>query len=432
MINLRREVSFNASLIRNWLIQIFWWIVFFPGFFSADSFAAVDMARTGNLTNAFTASWALYVRIFSFDGHFIGLLTLLDGLILVYALTRFAYSIFDEKTAAISTFVTTLTPVVWGMGITLWHDIPMTSGLLLVVSFFNKYGELKVKIHKFQIFDLFLGSVLITFRPNGLPTLLLFLICLLIFKNFKANIRFFTLSGLIGIVFTLIPSYLFLNQSPINTYYAQEWMRNDISCYASTNKGNGFVEKYLPGIGSTSDWSSFNACTFLNDYSLEQKNKIKSLDKVPGAWVQLAINDPLFVVKTHSERNAYLIPLPIHGLPTVPFLHSNIEFKDKNISWLMPGVAEKARYLIKAWNALRSLMAWAGIWFVLLFMFARLKRGKNLNISIIGNSCLLIILFIFSPIPDGRYALFTLLSGQLALNGLLHGLWEEKFIKSSN
>lgn len=415
MINLRREVSFKASLIRNWLIQIFWWIIFFPGFFSADSFAAVEMARTGNLTNAFTASWALYVRIFSFHGHFIGLLTLLDGLILVYAITRFAYSIFEEKTAAISTFVMTSTPVVWGMGITLWHDIPMTSGLLLVVTFFNKFSELKVQIHKFQIFDLFLGSVLITFRPNGLPTLLLFLMALLIFKNLKANIRFVALSSLIGIVFTLIPSYLFLNQSPINTYYAQEWMRNDISCYVATSEGNGFTEKYLPGIGRTSEWRSANACTFLNDYSLEQEIKIKSLDKVPGAWIHLAINDPLFVVKTHLERNAYLIPLPIHGLPTVPFLHSNIEFKDKNISWLMPGIVEKARYLIKAWNAFRSLMAWAGIWFVLLLIFARLKREMNLNISIIGNFCLLIILFIFSPIPDGRYVLFSLISGQLVI-----------------
>ena len=289
MINLRRDTSFKASLARNWLIQISWWIIFFPGFFSADSFAAVDMARTGNLTNAYTASWALYVRLFSFHGHVIGLLTLLDGLVLVYAVTRFAYSLFEKKNAAIASFILTLTPIVWGMGITLWHDIPMTSGLLLVVATLTKFSKSYQKPSMIQIIDLSLGSILITFRPNGLPTLLLFLAILMIKMRDQVGIRYIAISGLVGITFTLVPSYLFLNQSPINSYYAQEWMRNDISCYASTKAGSGFVEKYLQGVGSTSDWSSSNACKFLNTFSLSQINKEKSIDKVPGAWFKLLI-----------------------------------------------------------------------------------------------------------------------------------------------
>lgn len=426
MINLRRDVTFKASLTRNWLIQVFWWFIFFPGFFSADSFAAVDMARTGNLTNAFTASWALYVRLFSFHGHFIGLLTLLGGLVLVYAVTRFAYSIFEKKSAAVASFILTFTPLVWGMGITLWHDIPMTSGLLLVIAFFTKFGVDTNSPSRIEVFDLCLGSILITFRPNGLPTLLLFLFILIIFR--KINKRFISVSALIGIAFALLPSYLFLNQSPINSYYAQEWMRNDISCYASNDKGDGFVEKHLPGIGSTSEWRSSNACKFLNTFTLNQENKLKSLAKVPEAWILLALKDPIFIAKTHSERNAYLLPIPINGLPTVPFLNSNIEFKDRNISWLMPGVAEKFRIILKGWNVLRAQLAWAGIWFVMLLMLSRVKRKLKVEVSIIGNICLLGILFIFSPIPDGRYVLFTLISGQLTL----FGLWANRINRRSD
>lgn len=419
MINLRRDVSFKASLIRNWLIQVFWWIIFFPGFFSADSFAAVDMARTGNLTNAFTASWALYVRTFSFHGNFIGLLTLLDGLILVYAVTRFAYSIFENQIAALSSLILTLTPLVWGMGITLWHDIPMTSGLLLVVVFFTKFNELGNKPTRMQVFDLCLGSILISFRPNGLPTLLLFLLILVIFKKIKINDRFIAISSLLGIAFTLLPSYFFLNQSPINSYYAQEWMRNDISCYASTAQGNGFVEEYIPGIGSTSEWRSSDACGFLNTYSLNQENRTMSLNVIPRAWLQLFLKEPIFISKIHLKRNAYLIPIPINGFPNVPFIHSNIEFNDKNISPLMPEVVYKARFFLRAWNALRVFLAWAGLWFLITLVISRTIKGLNLMTTLLGILSLFLVLFIFSPIPDSRYALIATISGQLVLTGWL-------------
>ena len=168
------NIDFKFSIMRNSLFLFVCWIIFFPGFYSGDSFAAVDMARTGNLTNSFTASWAIYVRIFSFFGHAIGLLTILGGLLLVFATTQFAYVMFTRKTAAISSFLMTLTPMIWGMGLTLWHDIQMTAGLLLVTSFM-------VKIHRAEsvskteiVTQLILGSLLLSFRPNGLPTLLVF------------------------------------------------------------------------------------------------------------------------------------------------------------------------------------------------------------------------------------------------------------------
>jgi len=54
--------SINASIRRNLAILFFWWIVFFPGFFSADSLSVLNMAKTGKLSNAYTASWSLYVE----------------------------------------------------------------------------------------------------------------------------------------------------------------------------------------------------------------------------------------------------------------------------------------------------------------------------------------------------------------------------------
>ena len=413
----RTEVSF--SLLRNFIIQFIFWIIFFPGFFSGDSFAAVEMAMTGDLTNSFTASWALYVRVFSFFGNLIGLLTLLGGLLLVFSMTQLAYSIFAEKTAAIASFLLTLTPLIWGMGNTLWHDIQMTSGMLLLASFM-------IKVHKSQEVtrweigsQLVLGSILLSFRPNGLPTLLVFAFIYFVLIRKKFILKYILVAISSTALTTLIASNLILGLSPINNYFAQEWMRNDISCFANTPEGAGFVERNIPGVGNTETWKSEAACEFLNQALITSADKVEAQDFVPGAWITLLMQEPLFVLDTHLKRNAYLVPISLNGLPKPPFLHSTIEFKDQGIEWAFPTVAEQARAPLRLWNLLHSFTAWAGLWSVVTFVLLVGFKRRELFVPFLMSFSLIGVLFIFAPIPDGRYALFTLIVGQLALLGKL-------------
>lgn len=401
------------SLIRNSSVAIIWWVVFYPGFFSSDSFGAVNMAKSGDLGNAFTASWAIYVRVFSLFGHFIGLLTLLNALILVYSVTRFSYSLLKGKSASVASFILTLSPLVAGMGITLWHDVLMTAGLLLLAAFFTVIWSSE-EVSKEDLYSLLVpGAVLLTFRPNGLPTFLVFAALTLLFNFRKSLLKPIALALAITAGTTIFNSLVVVGQSPINSYYAQEWMRNDISCYATTAKGAGFVEKNMPGIGNTASWQSLEACTFLNKFSLSAAERERSLEVVPATWRTLAISDPIFILKTHFDRNYYVLPLPIKGLPSIPFLHSTIELPDAGIQWAFPAVAEKARIVMRVGNALRPILAYAGMW--LLFILAGiifLKRKEWLPTFLLGFS-LLGVLFVFAPIPDGRYGLFVLLAGQL-------------------
>jgi hypothetical protein len=413
MINLRRDVSFKASIARNWLIQIFWWVIFYPGFFSGDSFSAVDIARTGDLTNDFTTSWAIYVRVFSFHGHFIGLLTLVNGLVLVYAITRFAYSIFRLKNAAVASFILTSTPLVWGMGITLWHDILMTSGLLLVTATITKMISESLRLMSWQIFDLFLGSMLVTFRPNGLPTLLIFIFIFSFHLRKYSKIRFLAFSALLGTLFFCLPSYLVLNKPPINKYFAQEWMRNDISCYLSTNKESAFLENHLSGLGTVEQWQSKDACEFLNKYKLSRELGELSVNNIPKAWKELFKQKPWQVINTHLNRNAYLIPIPFTGIPNPPFIHSNIEVANQGINWMYPSIAEKVRTVVRVWNYFRPIFSWAGLWLLIASIISYIRR-QYLNLPfLICSLTLCIILFIFAPIPDGRYVLYTLIGSQM-------------------
>jgi hypothetical protein len=417
MIEKLKEFNFQASFIRNSIIQITWWMIFFPGFYSGDSFGAVQMSKSGELTNSFTASWALYVRLFSLHGHAIGLLTLINGLLLVFAVTRFAYVILSPKMAAISSFLLTLTPVVAGMGITLWHDILMTAGLLLVVSFMSKIQQGNPISRPEVFFELLLGAILVSFRPNGLPTLLVFSFLFLLFSHTKSSVKTLVSAIATTSVITFIGSNVILGLSPINDYYAQEWMRNDISCFANTPKGAGFVESNIPNIGNTQEWRSADACIFLNTAKVTVKQKIAAQEYIPSAWVELFKKDSAFVIKTHLQRNAYLYPIPIYGIPTVPFLHSTIEFKDSGIEWAFPKVAEAARAPMRVWNALRGITGWAGLWALITFGILMRSKNRDLLAALLMSISLLGVLFIFAPIPDGRYALYALIVGQLAFIG---------------
>lgn len=407
--------SFKFTLIRNFIVQFFWWVIFFPGFYSTDSFTAVRQAQSGDLEVAGSVSWALYIRYFSFLGNAIPLLTLMSGLALTYSVTCLAYSVSGRKFAAISSFILVSTPVVYAMGITLWHDIPFTAGLILVAAFFVAQLNTKCELtNRFWIL-LFPGSVLLTFRPNGLPTLMIFAVIFFLLNRSRKILLELISAIIVASVISIGFSYLFFQQSPINSLFAQEFMREDISCFASLEKGKGFVEKYLPGISNSEGWSSPEACTFISRSNLTLEEKVQAVDLLPQVWIQLILHDPKFVLKTHLKRHAYLVPIPLYGIPVEPFIHSNIEFTDRGISWAFPEVAEKARVLPRLWNATRGFFGWAGMWFVVLICLAFRRTKSELIPLIVMSFSLLLLLFIVAPIPDGRYALFVLIAGQLCL-----------------
>jgi hypothetical protein len=414
---------FKASLIRNSFVQFVWWLIFFPGFFSADSFAAVQMAKSGELENSFTASWALYVRIFSFHGNAIALLTLINGLVLVYSVTRFGYAIFSTRTAATSTFLLTLTPVVSGMGITLWHDILMSAGILLITSFFINIMRDSSKVKKLMLLELLPGGILASFRPNGLPTILVFALfySIYIFLRYRSQIRqsmkLLSKVILVTTLVTIFSSNIILGLSPINSSFAKQWMQFDISCYASTADGKGFVERNIPNIGTTETWKSVDACVLISKTQISVEEATQAERFITPAWIQILRVDPTFIVNTHLKRHAYLNPLPIFGIPKAPFLHSNIEFKNQGIDWKFPEIANVARNLMRIWNGARGLMGWAGFWLLLTIAFTKLGNSERLVPPILMGISLMSILFVVAPIPDGRYTLFVLIAGQLILLG---------------
>jgi hypothetical protein len=411
------KLLFNTSLastfLRNCFIQLIWWIVFFPGFYSTDSFAVLQMAKSGELNGMWSAPWALLVKFLTFGGSYPGIATLFFGIIFSISITVFTNSLFSPKRSALISGVLHLTPLVGAMGITLWHDIPMTAGFLLVSTFC--IGVIKSGIvEKSALLKLLIpGLILSTFRGNGLPTVLLFLLIFIIVQR-RTQKKSLILVGVGLSITTLLISGSQMTAKGLSDYeLATSWIIYDVSCFANTANGKGFVEKHIPKIGSTESWSSKSACTWFTDAKLTSADIAKARNELPGLLSELVKEDLGFVISTHMKRHEYLVPLPVYGLPKPPFIHSTIEFTDSDIKWKFESLAEAARNYVRVWNYLSFLFAYAGFWFLFLVVTAFRKKNVHLMHISILSFLLIVTLFIFAGISDARYVLYILIAGQV-------------------
>lgn len=150
----------------NILIFCVWWILLNPGFYSTDSIAVLGRVSSGNLISEWTYLWDVFVYVTTLGGLFPQLATLAGGLILVSSFTFFCLSFFDRKVAYLTSVFVSNLPIVFGLGLTLWHDVTMTSGLLLFAALIKNTHEGK-RINKVIYL---LSLLLVNTRLNGFWT----------------------------------------------------------------------------------------------------------------------------------------------------------------------------------------------------------------------------------------------------------------------
>ena len=429
----------NLSKLKliNSVILFIWWFIFNPGFYSIDSIGVLGMARQGPLTSAGTAIWAIFVKVLTVNGAHPEFATLLFSQLLAFSIATFAHTFLKSKRVLWSSALICATPLVGAMGITLWHDIPMASGFLLVAVGFQK---LKNK-EAYGYFFLSTGLIFSSFRYNGLPTLLITLIVLIFLRqDRKVIVSAICILLVVGGVTSGLNSK-FNPSTPTQSDGFINWMRYDLSCYAANSKNALFFDKEFDGKSSLQDWSSKEACTWFNKSSVFQRSSSFVDERTPSAWIKLLTLDPVFILTTHLQRNAYLNPIPIYGLPSMPFIHTTIEKADVGIKFLNPSLTESIRFYPRIWNYFNFVFGYSGLWLLIIFLIAFWKKSPTyLGLGLLG----LVLssgLFIFAIIPDGRFTLFILIVSQLltldlALNRipskvriryLLFSRWHRKF-----
>ena len=405
--------NLQKSFVINAIIMFLWWLAFNPGFYSGDSFAIIETARGGKISSESTAIWAIVVKFLSINGSHPEIATLFFAQLFALSVSMFAHSLFDGKTARWSSAGLCMTPLVGAMGITLWHDIPMTSGFLLVVAGILRY----VKKETYSLTLLTLGVVLSSFRYNGIPTLLLTIVLLAFFLKPRKLIflALVTTIGIGGLTATLDARF-----SPPTSTHSDgfiNWMRYDLSCYAASSTDDEFFQKEFKGEANREFWKSSQACTWFNDSAAFFERPTNLTDKIPSAWLALTQKNPLFVLTTHMKRHEYLNPIPIYGPSRMPFIHTTIEYPGQNINFWNAALSEKLRVYPRIWNYFNFIFGFSGFWLVLIFLLAWRKR----NLVYFGLGVLGLVLnsglFIFAIISDARFSLYILIAGQLIAIG---------------
>jgi len=403
----KKSVVINAS------IMLVWWLTFNPGFYSADSFGVMRIARSGNISSESTAIWALVVKFLTVNGSHPEIATLFFAQLLAFSVSVFAHSLFNCKLAGWTSATLCMTPLVGAMGITLWHDIPMTSGFLLVVTGVLRY----VKKEPYALTLLTIGIVLSSFRYNGVPTLLLTCIIIgFLFRPKKLVMVALVLAIGIGGLTSALDSR-FSPPTSTNSDGLINWMRYDLSCYAATFSDDEFFQKQFVGETTREFWKSSQACTWFNDSEAFFKRPANLTENIPSAWLALVQKKPIFVLTTHMKRHKYLSPIPFYGPPSMPFIHTTIEYPGENIYFWNEELSDKLRIYPRIWNYFNFIFGYSGFWLMVIFFFAWRKR----NLIYFGLGILGLVLnaglFVFAIISDARFSLFVLIAAQLITLG---------------
>lgn len=407
------ELSITWKMIHiNSVIMLLWWLAFNPGFYSTDSFGIIEMSRGEVLTSESTAIWAIFVKFLSINGTHPEISTLFFSQLLGFSVAIFARTLFTNKEVIWNAAILCATPLIGAMGITLWHDIPMTSGFLLAVAGFARIKHEE----KYSKILLLIGITLASFRYNGVPTLLMAFFVLLIFtKGQKKQI-----AVALAMTATVLAASSILNLKlsgpiPIQSVGYIDWMKYDLSCYAAKSSDEVFFKSAFENRSTSQDWSSISACTWFNDSKAYRQESSYINQEIAPAWFELLKKEPTLIFQMHLKRHLYLNPIPVFGLPKVPFIHTTIEIPGKGIRFWHPSISEELRIYPRIWNYFNFVFGFAGFWLLVIFICAWWRRNPIYwFIGLLGLS-LNTSLFIFAAIADARFSLFVLIAGQMML-----------------
>lgn len=392
---------------------IIWWVLLNPGFYSVDSLDLLRRIESRQLTSEWTLIWELCVFLISIGGSYPSLVTLFFALTLNLSIAYLVRSIVSKEKSLVISLLMFNCPAISFFGITLWHDVPMTAGLVFLSGSWIRFSKSTSLNSTLQWF----ASLLVMFRHNGVWTAIS--LCLLGLVTFRKQIRKFAKYFVIPII-SLGLSTMFINANTFQSENVQvtgltSWMKYDIACWLSNEQNQ--VERLRAAerleVIDLESLKSKDSCYWFLLPDQVQHWSTMDQSKILNTWLFILKHEPMKIIEIHSQRNAYLLPNPINLPVRPPFLHTNIEFANPYVAPTFPGIYENVRSLGRVWNYLGPLTGYAGIWLLILFMVQWHIREFRVIffIALILNSTI----FISAIIPDVRFVMYTIISGYIGL-----------------
>ena len=411
--------------VERWLpaaAALIWWTTFYPGLFGDDSLIHLGDARIGHIPVWFTAWWIYVVDFVSAGTRAIPLLTLAGVLTLQYAAYYWLRTALPEGRArAVTVLLIGLTPLVGAMGIQVRHDVPMTAALLLCAAFLTRTWN-GARVRALDIVLLVIAVPLLPTRHNGVPTIAITALVLLLWgrrRRPQALALLLVAAGAWTITFAATRASG--NTNTVQPAQTVEWVMGDISCLLSKEGVDATAAEWatLERIVPRKLWPQPRACVVMNPILASPSFSTTAVEthlrELIGVWRSLAARYPVEMIAGHARRVRLFLPPFVGGPPeVVSFLHSTILPNDLGLAWKWPEMAERARVVVRLWNALGWILANSALWLLVSIAVAwRLPgyRASLVPVIIIG-TVLNLGLIAAAPISEGRYGLFILICGQ--------------------
>lgn len=413
----------------------------YPGLFGEDSLITLGQARSGDVDVWFTAWWVYVIDALSNGTRAIPLLTLSGVLLLTWSIREWAVAVLPEGRArAWAIVIICATPLVGALGIQVRHDAWMVAGFLLCLAVIARARSSPApRLRAIDYLQLALAVLLIPTRHNGLGTLIAAAVLGLIVITHQ-RLRFaLTIAAVAAGVFIVTQSATRAagRAHSIDPVQAVEWMMADVSCMVTDPAVALTDEQWraIEPIASRSDWKEPVACRFVSPLLIAptfQAARVEpNMRGLVRTWSTLAMRYPVKMIVVHLRRVNLFLPPFVGGAPEqskTPFLHSTILPNDFGLQWAFPRIAETARLPVRAWNAMRSVLANAALWLMVLLVIAWRRRDLRAPLlpTIVVCVALEAGLLATAPISEGRYGLLILVTGQLAVVYLLLEHWQQR------
>lgn len=416
-----------------------YFVLQFPGRIGADANTAMALMRNGSSTSNWTELYFWFLKILTFNGHYIALVSFVGLALFIFSLhylTNQLWNISSVKSPVIY-YIFLLSPLVGVYGMTVDHNLQATTGNIFLVGLIIRLYNQK-SFNKTDFFIIVFAMFLSAMSFIGVAGLMGFFGSLLIMR--------FPLRKLLSLV--LISVFLILGSTllpaaPRSLGFKYTPLLMDIRCLVP----NPNIEisstdlEFLATLGPLDTWKDPVSCIVAESSEFVRVSVTpENQTEIIKIWLRLIRDNPRYVLLAHVQRASVALPpgisvpqpngyetnlvMPL-GANTPRWLHTwdgvvdDSRYQTEKIQ-MQPAVLAYLQYAVIfptiLLNNFSWFWGWGGLWLLIGSVVAIRRwglRGLQFLMPIYMTHA---FFFVMSPTPNPRYTYLAITTGLIMLS----------------
>jgi hypothetical protein len=434
----KNTVNANKFFLTCFCILLFWYLAQFPGRLGFDYSEMIRMIRSGKSTDWWTSEFFWFVKIFSFGGQTLVLLSALQIVLLSLAYYRLIKILIQNSRAVkIVTISMFANPIFGNTAINISHDAYLVVGIFLVIELNIFLSKLKREMNsnRSSIWYVLsaIGFISLSFSQLGRIILLCEILYLVYKRNLNRNL-------VLGVVVSAVVSLTtYMNVDHFDKSSVLLPLVFDIKCICQHPEAEISTSQWkeIEKLAPKNEWLIATSCK-LGDAQVAVMPSLRlDIDKSDfiKMYLEIVRQNPAIFLMAHFQRASVALPPPffygpenqVKQDPNLPIgLDSNIALQ-QGTQLLHPSVDEPsvsfkiplflplevvAQTLIFIINQASWFWGWGGLWlYPIMFFYFSKNSLRKLIPDMFPILVLHVALLLVGPGSFGRYVLSTIILG---------------------